>query len=250
MEVKVKLEHFEGPLDLLLHLVERAEMDIYEVSITSITEQYMDILAQAEEAKLEIASEFLVMAATLLSIKSRMLLPQPEKEPESTLMVEEEIDPREQLIEQLLEYKRYKRLGERLAECEAERSQIYTRPAIDLSRYARDIHPLEGLSVDDVLQAYCDVMSRQQGSEPVTTVAREEISVSERMEEIREQVQREGQLFFSQLLYWKQWTRERIITTFLALLELMRKQLIVCYQDQPFVEMTIHWVGRSVITDE
>ncbi|SFJ90070.1 segregation and condensation protein A [Thermoflavimicrobium dichotomicum] len=241
MDIKIKLDMFEGPLDLLLHLIEKAEVDIYEISIAKITSQYMQVLAEAKELQLEIASEFLVMAATLLAIKSRMLLPKQEILEDEQLIEEDEwiVDPREELIERLLEYKRYKRLGELLREREEARSKVYTRPPMDLTPYAPDPNPVEGLTVDDLLQAFVDVLKTHKQSEPMTKVAREEISVSARMDEIYQQLLREGKLIFSKLLRWSEITKERVITTFLALLELMKLKKIICYQDQLFGEIFI-----------
>ena len=124
MGVKIKLDTFEGPLDLLLHLIERAEVDIWEVSISRITDQYMSVLREMQELELDVASDFLVMAATLLAIKSRMLLPRQEPEELGEEEAEEEIDPREQLTERLIEYKKYRKLAEVLGEREQERLQV------------------------------------------------------------------------------------------------------------------------------
>ncbi|SHE44550.1 condensin subunit ScpA [Seinonella peptonophila] len=248
MDVQVKLDQFEGPLDLLLHLIERSEVDIYEISITEITNQYIEILDQAKELRLEIASEFVVMAATLLAIKSRMLLPT--KPSNETLLdgeLEEWSDPREQLIERLLEYKRYKRLGQVLAEREAEQSRLFGRAPIDLSAYAKEIHPLKGTSLDAILSAFEEILrqNKRQESEPTTKLIREEISVSDRMEEIVQFLKRRRKVFFTDLCTWSVLTRERIITTFLALLELMRGKQVYCVQTHPFKELEITWIGKE-----
>lgn len=247
MDVKIKLDMFEGPLDLLLHLIEKAEVDIYEVPIAQITDQYMRILSEAQQLELEIASEFLVMAATLIAIKSRMLLPKQEiNEEELALTDEEWFDPREELVERLLEYKRYKRLGEVLREREEERSKVYSRPALDLSSYAPETNPVEGLTPDDLLQAFVDVLKNRKPPEPMTRVAREEISVSARMEEIYQELMTQGHLFFSKLVTWNEVTRERIITTFLALLELMKLKRIICRQNDLFGDILIEKLEAEV----
>ncbi|WP_089968221.1 segregation and condensation protein A [Lihuaxuella thermophila] len=238
---------FEGPLDLLLHLIEKSEVDIYEVPIAKITDQYMQILAEAQEMELDIASEFLVMAATLVAIKSRMLLPKPESVEEELAFGEEDgYDPREELVQRLLEYKRYKRLGEVLRQREEERSKVYSRPPLNLTPYAPEVNPLEGLSPDDLLQAFVDVLKNRKPPEPITKVAREEISVSARMEEIYQDLLRHGQLFFSKLLVWDQVTKERVITTFLALLELMKLKRIVCRQSRLFGDILIERLEAEV----
>lgn len=224
---------FEGPLDLLLHLIDQAEVDIYTVSIAEITEQYMRVIAEAKEAKLEIASEFLVMAATLLAIKSRMLLPKKEEEKEEKEEWQEEWDdPREELIDRLLEYKRYKRLGEVLREKEQERSRLYTRPPLDLTPYTPPINPLEGITPDQLYEVFVQVLQKQEEEpeESLSTMQREEISVSARMEEIYAELMEKGELTFEYLLSQFRLTKERIITTFLALLELMKMRKIRCIQ--------------------
>lgn len=248
MDVKIKLDMFEGPLDLLLHLIEKAEVDIYQVPIAQITDQYMQIIHEAQEMELEVASEFLVMAATLLAIKSRMLLPKQELTEEEMMNSEEEwfVDPRTELVERLLEYKRYKRLGEVLRQREEERSRVYTRPPMDLEPYMPEVNPVEGLTPDNLLQIFVDVLKNRKQDEPIAKVSREEISVSARMEEIYEELMQKGQLFFSKLLNWDIVTKERVITTFLALLELMKVKKIVCRQDRLFGEILIEPLQMEV----
>jgi segregation and condensation protein A len=241
VDVKIKLDLFEGPLDLLLHLIEKAEVDIYQVPIARITDQYMEVITAAQERELEIASEFLVMAATLLAIKSKMLLPKQELIEEDFLMTEEDwfVDPRTELVERLLEYKRYKRLGEVLRQKEAERSKVFSRPPLDLTPYTPEVNPVEGLTPDDLLQAFVEALKNRQPQEPMAKVAREEISVSERMDEIYRELVQKGQLFFTHLLNWDTISKERVITTFLALLELMKLKKIVCRQQTLFGEILI-----------
>lgn len=241
MEVKVKLDMFEGPLDLLLHLIETAEVDIYQVPIATITDQYMQVLNEANQMELEVVSEFLVMAATLLAIKSKMLLPKHELLEEDFLTEEERWfeDPRTELVERLLEYKKYKRLGEVLHLREEERSKVYSRPAMDLTPFTPEENPVEGLSPDDLLQAFVEALKNRKPRERMTRLAREEISVSDRMEEIVSLLSSKGQLFFSRLIDWKTVTREWVITTFLALLELMKLKKIICYQEGLFGEIRV-----------
>lgn len=241
MDVRIKLDQFEGPLDLLLHLVEKAEVDIYEISIVEITDQYMKILSDSEEWELEIASEFLVMAATLVAIKSRMLLPQPEKlDTDDDQASEEWFDPREQLVERLLEYKKYKRLGEMLRHKEQEWQKCYVRPPVDLTPYSKEQNPVEGISPDDLFEIFVSLL-KEERKEPVATVVREEISVSDRMNEILELLEKEDYLTFRQLLSPTQRSREWVITTFLALLELIKCKQIVCHQEDVFSDI---WVEK------
>ncbi|WP_044640284.1 segregation and condensation protein A [Risungbinella massiliensis] len=243
MELQIKLDKFEGPLDLLLHLIDQAEVDIYQISISEITDQYMKVISEAQELRLEIASEFLVMAATLLAMKSRMLLPRTQtKEEESEEWQEEWADPREELIDRLLEYKRYKRLGEVLRAKEEERSQIFTRMPADLTSFAPPTNPLKGITPDDLFQVFIQALQDQpeeEPDEPFTNMQREEISVSARMEEIYQDLVEKGELTFEYLLSTFRLTKERIIVTFLALLELMKLKKIRCIQRDLFQDIII-----------
>lgn len=240
MDFRIKLDQFEGPLDLLLHLIEKSEVDIYEVPIAQITHQYMTVLSSQAEWELEVASEFLVMAATLIAIKSRMLLPKPEKlEFEELKEASETFDPRQQLVERLLEYKRYKRIGEMLREKEADRSRLYVRPPIDLTPYTPPQNPVEGFTADDLLKTFVQLLEEKQEEEQVATVVREEISVKDRMEEIVQLLEEKNFLHFEELFQQRPKTKDHLITTFLALLELMKLHQIVCTQDSVFSEILI-----------
>lgn len=240
VDLRIKLDQFEGPLDLLLHLIEKSEVDIYEVPIAQITNQYMAVLSSQSEWELEVASEFLVMAATLIAMKSRMLLPKPEKFELSELEeATETFDPRQQLVERLLEYKRYKRLGEMLREKEEERSRLYVRPPVDLTPYTRLQNPVEGLTADDLLKAFIQVLEEKNEEEQVATVVREEISVKDRMEEILQLLEKADFLRFEELFQQRPKTKDNIITTFLALLELMKLRQIACTQESVFSEIMI-----------
>ncbi|SFS91930.1 segregation and condensation protein A [Marininema halotolerans] len=243
MDVKIKLDMFEGPLDLLLHLIDKAEVDVTEIPIARITDQYMKILSATQELQLDVASEFLVMAATLLAIKSRMLLPKAEPVELADMFMDDEdgIDPREELVQRLLEYKRYKRLSDNLREREEARSQVYTRERMDLSPYAPTENPLQGVTPEDLLQYFVDALTNQVETESdFTEMSREEISVSDRMEEIALRVlEMGGKLRFSQLFTWKKLTKERVVTTFLALLELMKTHRVRIQQHHLFDDMEI-----------
>lgn len=252
LDLRVKLDLFEGPLDLLLHLIEKSEVDIYEVPIAQITDQYMSILSDAKKWELNVASEFLVMAATLISIKSRMLLPRPEKaiDQEGNRAQEDWFDPREQLVERLLSYKRYKRLGEMLRKREQERSKLYCRPALDLTPYTKPHNPVAGLTADDLLEAFVSLLKKEPEKEPVATVVREEISVSDRMEEIMGLLEENDAIGFYTLVPRTVQSKEQIITTFLALLELMKLRRIFCVQQEVFTEILIKKIEPEVVVCE
>jgi segregation and condensation protein A len=245
MEIQIKLQAFEGPLDLLLHLIEKAEVDIHDIPIAEITDQYLAYVEAMQELQLDVASEFLVMAATLLAIKSKMLLPRP---PEIDLTFEdaweeEEEDPRTALMERLLEYKKFKQLAEELKQREEGRSHVYTRPPENLTVYLpdEDPNPVEGISLYDLLDAFTQALARVEAEEPKATVRRDEITVKERIGEIQEELLRaNGRLYFSTLLS-RYRRRSEIIITFLAVLEMMKSGSVRCMQDRLFSEILIEW---------
>lgn len=242
MSVQLKLDAFEGPLDLLLHLIERAEIDIYEISIAEITEQYMAVLQEMQKFELEIASEFLVMASTLLAMKSRRLLPKPEPDifQPAFDMDMEEADPREQLILRLIEYKRFKMLAETLKERERERAKIFSRLPSDLEAFMpeKGPNPVKNVSLYDLIEAFQSVLKKSEQSEPVSRVRRDEMSVNERTEWLRTILQRKKNVSFLQL-FSSQPSRQAIVVTFLALLELIKKREVLCEQRQLFTDIVI-----------
>lgn len=236
----VKIDAFEGPLDLLLHLIEKAEVDIYDISVAEITNQYIAFIHDMQELELEVASEYLVMAATLLALKSKMLLPKQEDASESADVSEyDEIDTREELIERLIEYKKYKQLAMKLREKEVERSQIYTRPAENLSMYIQEgeVNPVANISLYHLLDVFYHVLNRKK-VEPPARIERDEISIEKKMEEITSLLARKQHVYFSQLLQDARHKSE-VIATFLAILELIKKKLITCHQEKLFAEISI-----------
>lgn len=242
MSYSIKLDSFEGPLDLLLHLIDKAEVDIYDIPISEITEQYLETIHTMQELQLEVASEFVVMAATLLSIKSKMLLPKKEETVFQPLfdMEVEEVDPRDELVQRLLEYKRFKMMAEQLREMEVGRSKVFTRPAEDLTPYIRTEEPtITNVSIYDLVDALEKLFTRRQTREPLTKVSRDEISVKDRMKEIRQLLKVGGGMIRFSQLFSETVSRTEIVTTFLALLELMKAKRITCVQNQLFTEILI-----------
>lgn len=230
MGYKIKLEIFEGPLDLLLHLIEKQEIDIYDIPIAKITDQYLSYLQAMEQLDLQIASEFLVMGATLLSIKAEMLLPRP-----TVLQDEEEPlpDPREELVVKLLEYQKYKKVIEQLRNLELENQKIYSHP-FDLGSFLATrppINPLNNVSPWDLLEMYRRALEAAATPAPVHQVLQETATVGSQMKMIMEKLPtyREG-AEFSELLPAKP-PASLIVVTFLALLELLKTgQIEVCQQ--------------------
>ncbi len=176
---EIVLDKFSGPLDLLLHLIQKQELDIHDIPIALVTEQYMKYLHAMEELSLEVTSEFIVMAATLLAIKSRMLLPKP---PVTQDEAEAE-DPREQLVAQLLEYQRCKFAAGQLKEMGALQSQVYSREPMDLRPYAPTDPPrVEGVSIWDLVDAFRKLIKRVPEKQHVAEIRGHVISVEDMME--------------------------------------------------------------------
>ncbi|WP_184318254.1 segregation/condensation protein A [Geobacillus subterraneus] len=237
----VKIEAFEGPLDLLLHLINRYEIDIYNIPVAQITEQYMAYIHAMQELELDIASEYLVMAATLLAIKSKMLLPAPEEEVDGDIEFVEADDPREELTQRLLEYKKFKEAARELKQREEERALLFTKPPSDLSAYADEKKAAAPLDVNvyDMLGALSKLLRRKKLQKPVRTkITRQDISVEKRMAEILHELrQTNGRKHFYEL--FPSYDRSYIVVTFLAILELMKQNEIIIEQERNFSDLFI-----------
>ncbi|WP_058307536.1 segregation/condensation protein A [Gracilibacillus massiliensis] len=233
---QVKLETFEGPLDLLLHLINKYEIDIYDIPVSEITSQYMAYIHTMQQLELNIASEYLVMAATLLEIKSKLLLPNP------TVEIEEEYeeDPREELMRRLIEYRKYKEAAEHLKEREMEQSQVHTRPPMQISEQETQELPAGAANIYDMIEAIGKVMERRKWNRPMeTSVKRQEVSIDQRMGEIMEKIKDiEQPISFYQLFPNK--TRTYIVATFIAILELMKQKRINCKQESNLDELMVY----------
>lgn len=254
MTVLYKLETFEGPLDLLLHLIDKAEIDIQDIPVSEITEQYMEFLQGMKELELEITSEFLVMAATLLSIKSKMLLPKPPViEIEDFDYYEDDgYDPRAELVQRLIEYRKFKSIAVQLLDMESERSLIFTKEPEDLGPFVpaqADLIP-KGLHTADLIAAFRKALSKAARRTSYQRITRDEISVKDRIRDVSEALQRTGiggRLRFSALLH-EEMDRHEIVTTFLAILELMKMRVIFCYQEKLFDDIVMEWRGGEDIS--
>ncbi len=221
MAYQIHLPVFDGPFDLLLHLIQKNEVDIYDIPIADITAQYLDYLAQMEALDLEIASEFLVMAATLLSIKARMLLPKP---PPELLDEGEDYDPRLKLVQDLLEYKRIKEAARELEQYYAARQQQFARPN-DISMYQgmfAEQNPLAGKTLDDLLAAFAPVWQRAKQAEQIHTIHRETVSIGIMTERLLAKLKAAPQGIYFAALFDVAKSRQQVIVGFLALLELAK----------------------------
>jgi len=238
-DYKVNLEIFEGPLDLLLYLIRREELDIYDIPIGRITEQYMQYLDLMRQLNLDVAGEFIVMAATLMVIKSRMMLPVDRRQTEEGTD-EEWVDPRLDLVRQLIEYKKFKDAAGRLAEFEAFAQESFDygggRPKFEKTA-ADAADALASIDMFDLLTAFQDVLAR------LNEIPQEELkgmrwSVPDKMDYILERSRADGQVSFS-TLFTARSPRGEVIVTFLALLELLRQHRVIVYQNDAFHEITV-----------
>lgn len=239
---EVKLDAFTGPLDLLLHLIHRLEIDIYDIPMAELTAQYIDHIHAMKVLELNEASEYLVMAATLLAIKSRMLLPVHEGEMDDAEFEVDEPDPREELVSKLIEYKKYKEAAQQLKVLEADRALSFTRPPSDLSGFM----PNEQLAlfdpnvnVYDMLGAFQKLLRRKQLKKPLSTrITRQEISVKDQMFAVVHSLKNVGgKTRFSELFPYED--KVTLIVTFLSLLELMKRQVVFVEQENNFDDLTV-----------
>jgi segregation and condensation protein A len=228
---RVKLDVFEGPLDLLLHLVKKEEVDLSNIPIAKITDQYMGYLELFQQLDLDVAGEYLVMAATLLHLKSRMLLPD-----EDTQEDEEGEDPRAELVRQLLEYQRFKEAAETLHRRDLLARDVFTRdPARDDHETEQDV--VYDVALGDLLDALQDVLKRA-APEVVHEVILEQISLRERICFILDSLRERQAMLFTEL-FPADSTRLQILTTFLGLLELVRTRMVQVRQEEPFGPITL-----------
>ncbi|MBC1421157.1 segregation/condensation protein A [Listeria seeligeri] len=246
VEMNFKVDAFEGPLDLLLHLIGQLEVDIYDIPMAEITDQYMEFVHTMQEMELDVASEYLVMAATLLAIKSKMLLPKQELEIDYDTLVEEE-DPRDALVEKLMEYKRFKEAAKELKEKEAERSFYFSKPPMDLAEYDDGSNVAElDVSLNDMLSAFNKMLRRKKLNKPLhTRITSQEISIDDRMDSVMEKLQKQQnhRLRFDEL--FEEQTKEQLVVTFLALLELMKRKLVEIEQVASFADLYVLGKGEE-----
>ena len=233
-DYKVKLEVFEGPLDLLLYLIKRDEIDIYDISIERITRQYLEYLQAFKELKIDIAGEFVVMAANLIYLKSRSLLPLDQQPPEEDA---EEDDPRWDLIRQLIEYKKFKEVAAQLHDRALEQERIFTRDGG--SSVVTDAPlTLHEVGIFQLIHAFQEVIKRVEAREDLQEIFGERFSVSDKIEKILERVGNGTPVRFSEL-FGQIVSRLEIVVTFLALLELIRLNQVRALQPKMFDEIEI-----------
>lgn len=243
MGINVKLQVFEGPLDLLLHLIDKNKVNIYDIPIVLITEQYMEYVEQMDKEDLDVVSEFLVMASTLLDIKSRMLLPKEVNEEG------EEEDPRDELVKRLLEYKLFKYMSYELKDREVDANKLFFKePTVpkEVEAYKPPVN-LEELVGDVTLvklnAIFQDVMKRQEEKvDPIRSkfgkIKKEEVSMSEKLLQVKECLKKNRKLSFRSMLMDNS-SKESTIVTFLVVLELIKTGFVTVNQEETFADIDI-----------
>ncbi len=229
MDIEFRINDFEGPLDLLLHLIKESKMDIMNIEIELITKQYMDFLDKQEKMNLEVSSEYLVLASELLEIKSRLLIPNNKNEED-----EVEDDPREELVNRLLEYQAYKDITKVLQEKELLRRDIYTKTPENINNYIdedKEIHA--DVTLDDLVAALQKYYQRKIDNKPLKTkVTVNEISVSSRRHDIKNVLKEKKRVSFFELFPIA--SKDYVVATFLAILEMAKSKELIITQNETF----------------
>lgn len=232
------LQSYEGPLDLLYNLIEKEKVDIYDIPISKITEQYIFHINAMKELDLEVTSEFLVMASTLIEIKSKMLLPKTKKEAENSDL--ETIDPREELVKRLIEYRRYKEASIELKERETTYKKIYYKTREEIE-YIEDDLFLENVDLSQLIALYENILDKCDALEDsldYSEITRDEITIEESMEETVKILQLRHRVNFEELFSASS-TKSRVVTTFLSLLELIKQRTIKIVQEVNFGDIVV-----------
>ena len=237
MNYDFKINDFEGPLDLLLHLIKINEMDIMNIQIEEITDQYVNYINSLEKMNIEVASEYLVMASELIHIKSKLLLPNETIESED----EEEINSKEELINRLLEYDAYKKISNILEEKNENRSLIYTKLPENINNYIDDKPIEQNGEIDDLVNAFKLFLERNKKNKPLKTkVTVNEISISKRCNDIRNVLKSNKKVSFFKLFEYN--SKDYIVVTFLAILEMCKNKELTISQDDTFGDIVVESV--------
>ncbi len=234
MEYKVTINDFEGPMDLLLHLVKENNIDIIELNVEEITEQYLKYIEEAEELNLDIASEYLALAAELIEIKSMSLLPK-------KVVVEDdyEEDPRENLIARLIEYQKYKEVTKDLKELEQQRKHFYSKSPSNLKEFKENEEINYGdLTMDLLMNAFQKFLDRKEEEKPLNTkITKKEYSVSARSREIKDVLKKRKKVEFEEL--FEIVTKDYVVVTFLSILSMAKKGELIITQDDNFSKIVL-----------
>lgn len=245
MAYKIKLEIFEGPLDLLLYLVKKDHLNIYDIPIAKVTEQYLGYLNLMQLMDLNIAGEFLVMAATLMQIKSKMLLPVQETEG----IEEEKVDPRAELVKRLLEYEKFKEIAESLRQRESNQGEVFKRPKVEIDKTPSDNKEVYfEASIFDLISAFSQAL-KDVPKEVFYEVIKDEFTIEEKIHEILHLLLVKPTLSLSEL-FGKAKDKLEIIVLFLAILELIRMKEIIVRQKELFQDIEITRNKENIIPYE
>ncbi len=236
---KLLIGDFEGPLDLLLHLIKKSKMEIFDVKISDITNQYLNFIKEMSNLNLDIASEYLIMAAELIEIKSRKLLPSSNENESNT---EDEIDTEEELKRRLIEYKKYKESTETFRVLEDKRNSYYTKsPELIKNYFDEKIENNGSVGIFDLLDAFQKLLERQNYNKPINTkITRKELSIKERVAKIRDILKEKKKLKFIEL--FEDFSKPYVVVTFLSVLEMTKNKEITIKQDNNFSDIYLESV--------
>ncbi len=227
----ISLDNFQGPMDLLLHLIKRKKMNILDIKLEVIIDEYLNYIRHMEEMNLNVASSYLVMASELIEIKSRMLLPGSETE-------DAEEDPKENLVNRLIEYEKYKSMVPKFRELEEERNNYKTKSPTSILEYKENVEYKSELTMEDLVEAYKKFLQRIEDERPITTkVTKKEISVDDQIKSIREKLHKSKKIDFFDLFEVK--AKDYVIATFLAILEMSSKREIKIMQENNFSNIVV-----------
>jgi segregation and condensation protein A len=244
-DYRIKLPVFEGPLDLLLFLIRKNEIDIYDIPIESVTRQYIEAIRSMQQLDLEVAGEFFVMAATLMEIKSRMLLPKGQHAVDPNAESEDEMDPRWELVHQLLQYKKFKEASRHLDELITFQRDMLARYVSNLTVSESD-RPLKGVDRIELWNAFNIVLRRLAEKLVVGEIKDEQVTVSDQMEWLLKRVETNRSFIFSELFPGKV-TLRMLVATFLAVLELTRLKKLRIRQDEAFTDIVCDAVVENAL---
>jgi len=244
MDYNIHLENFDGPMDLLLHFVKQTKLDIYEINMSEIIESYLAYIKTLRHLNIDIGGEFLLMASSLVHLKSKLLIGRTAEE--EILEDEYDIASEEDLKNKILEYEKYKLISKDLQELEEKRGQVFTKIPENLKNYAREAELVnDGLSVDDLVKALLDIEKRLHYKEPVETrITRKEISVGERVTRIRDFLKIKKRCHFEELFDYP--SREYVIATFLAILEMSKGLEIRLFQEENFKQIEVEALWKLI----
>ena len=230
---------FEGPLDLLLHLVKESKLDIYEINVREIIEQYLDFIHSMEEQNIDVASEYLVMAAELIHLKSKLLINRHDEEDNKENEDEFSINSEEDLRNKLLEYEKYKELTKNLSELEEKRMEVYTKLPESLKSYIEvDKLPKGEFDLNDLLNAYNEYLKRKKLERPLKTkITKRELSIDDQIKSIRKLLNNRQKIEFFEL--FDEFSKENIVVTFLSILEMTKNDDITLLQKDNFSPIII-----------